>query len=491
MPNIAILVGAGKGKRIGGIDKTFLLLNKKPILVHSISSFEESDLIDKIIIVVKKDKLNNVKRIVREYKFRKIKKIISGGRTRQDSVFNGLCKIRNADIVLVHDIARPLISEDIIKDCITNAKKFGAAIPTLSIKDTIKKVNKFVEKTIDRKNLNLAQTPQAFKYSILKKAYESARESKFFGTDDASLVERLGHKIKIVPGSPKNIKITISEDRIMAENLLKEESNKIEIKAYAKINLDFKILNKLPNGYHKIKSIFQAVDICDTLLISKKKIGFRITGSIICQTSLNLITKAKNILEEYVKRKLPCEINLIKAIPISAGLGGGSSDAASTIIGLNKIYKLELSLEELKKIALRVGSDVPFFVSNYGRALVEDIGGKIKPLKVNTSRIYILARPHKRISTKQMYEEYDKTKKSFFELMKKICPVVTMVYEHFSKESYCCKMSGSGPTMFAEFDSYDKAVKSIESFNIEKFDGDLFICQPMTKTYNIIKHQEL
>ncbi len=490
MINIAIIVGAGIGKRMENIDKSFLLLNGKPILVHSILPFEKSNLIDEIIIVVKKDKLNNAKKVVSEYKFKKVKKIISGGRTRQNSVFNGLCKIKNADIVLVHDMARPLIDEYIIKDCINNAKKFWAAIPAFPIKDTIKKGDKFVEKTIDRKNLNLAQTPQAFKYQILKKAYESAKESKFIGTDDASLVEKLGYKIKIIPGSSKNIKITIPEDMIIAENLLKEDQNKVEIKAYAKINLNFEILKKLPNGYHKIRSKFQAIDIYDTLMISKEKSGFKLTGSIICPTNLNLITKAKNILEDYVKKKLPCKIQLIKSIPISAGLGGGSSDAAATMIGLNKIYELSLSLEKLKKIALKVGSDVPFFISNFGTALVEGVGEKIKPLKVETSKIYVLVRPHKRISTAEMYKEYDKTKENFFEIAKRICPIIIEIYNHFSKKSNNCRMSGSGPTIFAEFSSYDEALKAIENFDIEKFEGDLFICRSIMKTYDIIKCQD-
>lgn len=260
----------------------------------------------------------------------------------------------------------------------------------------------------------------------------------------------------------------------------------IEIKAYAKINLDFKILEKLPNGYHKIKSTFQAIDIYDTLIISKQKSGFKLTGYIVCPTKFNLITKAKAVLEKYVKRKLPCQIHLIKMIPISAGLGGGSSDAAATIIGLNEIYRLGLNLEELKKIALGVGCDVPFFVSNFGRALVKGIGEKIKPLKAEAPKIYVLARPNKRVKTVQVYKEYDKTRESFLKIVQKICPEVKKIQDYFSRITDKYGMSGSGPTIFAEFDSYDKAIKSIENFDIEKFDGDLFICKPVERTYEIL-----
>lgn len=224
--NVAIIVGAGKGERIGNKDKTFLSLNGKPVLVHSLLPFEKSSLINEVILVVRRDKIDYVKRVVHKYKFKKIKKIISGGKTRQDSVYNGLYKIKNADIVLVHDAVRPLVDEEIIKDAIYNAEKFGAAIPAVPIRETVKKGDKYIKKTIDRKSLNLAQTPQTFKYEILKKAYKSAKKSKFHGTDDASLVEKLGYRIRIIPGSPKNIKITVNEDIIIAKSLLKKIKSK-------------------------------------------------------------------------------------------------------------------------------------------------------------------------------------------------------------------------------------------------------------------------
>lgn len=262
----------------------------------------------------------------------------------------------------------------------------------------------------------------------------------------------------------------------------------IEIKAYAKINLDFKILGRLPNSYHKIRSIFQAVNLYDTIFISKEK-KFYLTGSIICTPKENLIVKAKEMLENFVKRRLPCKIHLVKNIPICAGLGGGSSDAAATLIGLNKIYSLNLNLKQLIGIGLKIGSDVPFFLSNNGTALVEGIGEKIKPIKKKLSKFYVLARPHKRIETSGMYHLFDKQGKTLLELAQKICPDCKKIYSYFAKISDEYGMSGSGPTLFAGFGSYDKAIKAIENLGIKKFNGDFFICTPCKRTYEITSMQ--
>lgn len=259
----------------------------------------------------------------------------------------------------------------------------------------------------------------------------------------------------------------------------------ITIKAYAKINLNLEILRKLPNGYHEIRSIFQAVDIYDLISISRRTKGYELSGAIICPIEENIITKAKKGLENFLGKELPCSINLIKNLPVSAGLGGGSSDAAVTLIGLNKVYSLSLDAKQLIEIGTKIGGDIPFFIANCGTALVGGIGEKIKPIKRKLSNIYVLIRPHRRISTIKMYEEYDKTGKDFFTLAQKICPEIGKVYNYFSKLSKECGMSGSGPTVFADFDSYNEAIKSIKGFGIEEFNGDFFICSPTSKTYEI------
>ena len=259
----------------------------------------------------------------------------------------------------------------------------------------------------------------------------------------------------------------------------------MRIKAFAKINLDFKILNKLPNGYHEIHSIFQAVDIYDAISIFKEQEGFRLTGSIVCPLRENLISKAIQALELFVDRNLPCKIHLIKNIPVSAGLGGGSSDAAATLIGLDRLYKLNLSLKQLVKIGLQIGSDVPFFISNMGTALVRGTGEKVESIRKKLSPFYVLARLHKRISTSEMYSLFDEHGKTFSELIQEICPDVKKIYSHFYPVSNECGISGSGPTIFAGFNSYNKALERIEEFGFEKFKGDFFICKPSQKTYSI------
>lgn len=260
----------------------------------------------------------------------------------------------------------------------------------------------------------------------------------------------------------------------------------VDIKAYAKINLTLDIAGKLPNGYHEIRSVFQAVDIYDYLSISEEKKGFCFTGSFICKSEDNLVAKSKKALESVVGEELPCRIHLMKNIPVCAGLGGGSSDAAAVIIGLDKLYSLKLSLEQLMSIGLKVGSDVPFFIANHGTALVEGVGEKIKNISRKVSKFYVLARPHKRLSTAKMYSLFDDTGKGFFEIAQELCPDLKKLYAHFSSADEV-GMSGSGPTMFAGFSSYDKAVKAVDGFGIECFNGDFFVCKPSRNTYEFIK----
>ena len=261
---------------------------------------------------------------------------------------------------------------------------------------------------------------------------------------------------------------------------------KLEIKAYAKINLNFEILGKLSNGYHKIRSVFQAIDLYDIVSISKEEKEFRLIGSEICSTKENLITKAKEALEAFIKKDLPCRIHLTKNIPIKAGLGGGSSDAAATLIGLNKLYRLNLSLDQLIKIGTKVGADVPFFISNIGTALVEGIGEKIKQEKRKYSNFYILAVPYKRINTSEMYFLFDKKGRTFLDLAKEICADIEELYSYFSSLSNQFGLSGSGPTVFAGFTSYDKVQKAIGELRLKKLKADFFICRPCAKTYDIV-----
>ena len=213
----AIIVAAGSGKRFGSrIPKQFHVLGKKPVLAHVLYRFDSSPIINGICLVVKKKAIEMVrKKIVQRYNFKKVCMVIGGGKERQDSVYNGLINIGdNWDVVMVHDGVRPFINDQLISKVAKAAMRCGAAIPGIKVRDTVKAVNDYdkIVETVNRENLWLAQTPQAFRYEILKKSYEKARREKYTGTDDAMLVEKAGYKVIVIEGLRSNIKITTAED---------------------------------------------------------------------------------------------------------------------------------------------------------------------------------------------------------------------------------------------------------------------------------------
>ena len=228
--NFAIIVAAGKSKRMGkNINKVFFPLLNKPMIYYTIKNFQECNLVDEIIVVTQKNDIKKINDVRQKFNFNQIKKIVIGGKERQDSVYNGLMSIKNAkdnDIVVVHNGSNPLVKKNEIADCINAAKKYGAAVAGFPLKDTIKKIsNNFVEKTIDRSDIYQMQTPQAIKYKLFLDAFKNAKQKKLKVTDDVSLAEALGKKVKIVPCSYQNIKITTPEDLRIAEGILMKRSN--------------------------------------------------------------------------------------------------------------------------------------------------------------------------------------------------------------------------------------------------------------------------
>ena len=157
-----------------------------------------------------------------------MKKIVAGGKERKDSVFNALKEINEKTIsyVLIHDSARPLVDEKLIERAVKNVKKYNAVVPVIKPRETLKSGKYFVGKTIDRNSFFLAQTPQAFELKLIKKAHEHAIKNKLFSTDDCFLVEKIGKKVKMIPGDEKNIKITFPLDLSIAERLLKKKNEK-------------------------------------------------------------------------------------------------------------------------------------------------------------------------------------------------------------------------------------------------------------------------
>ena len=226
-----IIAAAGKGTRMNSdINKQYINICGVPVLARSIGVFQECKLINEIIVVVSKDDIIFCKKnIIDTYEFTKVTQIVAGGDSRQKSVLNGLNAVnKDTEIVLIHDGARPFVKQEIIIDSITSAMNFGAACVAVPVKDTIKRsVGKdgqdFITETIPRETLWLVQTPQAFRYSLIREAHIKAYEEGFEGTDDSILVERLGVPVKIVMGRYDNIKITTWEDLIIGEAILSNE----------------------------------------------------------------------------------------------------------------------------------------------------------------------------------------------------------------------------------------------------------------------------
>lgn len=223
----AIIPAAGFGKRMGGkTSKQYLQIGGRPIIVETLSVFQEAEIIHDIILVAPTAEVTATKEMVEAAGITKVVAVTGGGAERQDSIRNGLDLLGDdSEIVIVHDAVRPFITEEMIESSVAAAKEAGAAIVAVPVKDTVKRAeNLSVIETVPRDELWLAQTPQAFRCNIIKKAYLEAEKNSFIGTDDASLVEAMGKRVKIVPGSYENIKITTPEDLIFAEAILKDRS---------------------------------------------------------------------------------------------------------------------------------------------------------------------------------------------------------------------------------------------------------------------------
>ena len=223
----AIFPAAGQSRRMkSSKNKNFLELAGQPILIHTLLKFSQSEQIDNLIIAAAVDEVTIIEDMLSKIEGLKPFQVVIGGSERQYSIANALKVVPdNCDVVLVHDAARPLISIKIIDEVIEIAKIYGGAVAAVPEKNTIKVIDSenFVVDTPPRAQLVSIQTPQGFRREIIMKAYEQAERDGFLGTDDSSLVERLGYKVKIVQSDYKNIKITTPEDILIAEALLRSD----------------------------------------------------------------------------------------------------------------------------------------------------------------------------------------------------------------------------------------------------------------------------
>ncbi len=221
----AVVPAGGYGTRMGnGTPKQFLQLGDVPLLIHALRVFESSRTITEIVVVVPQDAVEYCQQeLLPQFALSKVNTVTGGGARRQDSVWNGLQAVdERTKIVIVHDAVRPFVTGAMVEQVVESAGTHGAAIVAIPLHDTVKQAasDGMIEATLDRQRLWLAQTPQAFRIELLREAHRSSRQADVEATDDAFLVERIGHRIFIVSGSPDNIKVTRPEDLVMGEAIL-------------------------------------------------------------------------------------------------------------------------------------------------------------------------------------------------------------------------------------------------------------------------------
>ena len=227
MKVIALIPAAGSGKRMqAGINKQYLQIGGMPIVGRTIAVFEEMPFVDDIYVITPEQEIPFCRiEVVERYGFSKVRAIVPGGKERQNSVLNGLRAIDGTEenaVILIHDGVRPFISRHILEHAVATAREYDGALVAVPVKDTVKVVRDgIVRDTPQRETIWLAQTPQAFRYGVIRAAHEMADAEGFLGTDDASLVERMGSEVHIVLGDYRNIKITTPEDLVLAEAFLK------------------------------------------------------------------------------------------------------------------------------------------------------------------------------------------------------------------------------------------------------------------------------
>ena len=217
----AVIVAAGRSSRMGGVDKTFAPLLGAPLIAHTVERFEAHPLIGEIALVLAAESVEHGRELTKSRGWRKVTQVCAGGARRQDSVYNGLAALSSCDLVMVHDGARPCLDAATLDRGIRAATEHGAAVAGTPVKDTIKQVSPdlLIEDTPERARLWAAQTPQVFRYNLLLEAHRRA-ERDF--TDDAAMVEAIGHPVRMFEGTYENIKVTTAGDLVVAEAFLQE-----------------------------------------------------------------------------------------------------------------------------------------------------------------------------------------------------------------------------------------------------------------------------
>lgn len=219
-----IVVAGGTASRMGGIDKILTPMANDPVIVHTLRPFQQSELVDEIVVVAREDLMVPIGNLCSREDITKVKRVVNGGATRLDSVLSGIHAVApEADLIAIHDGARPFVTVEVIEEAIKTARKRSAAAPAIPVKDTIKRAKDgVVTETPDRAELYAVQTPQVFDAALIRSAEEKAKTDGAAVTDDCSVVERLGFPVVLTKGSEENIKITTPADLIHGEAILAE-----------------------------------------------------------------------------------------------------------------------------------------------------------------------------------------------------------------------------------------------------------------------------
>ena len=219
----AVIVAAGRGERLGGtLSKAFVPLAGVPMVVHAARGVAQSHAVDRIIVVVRGEDIDLARSLLTKHETPKVASVVAGGDHRQASVLAGLVHVGPAPVAVIHDGARPLVSPEVVTAVVMTASQTGAATAGLPLRETIKRVEgTTVAQTLDREQLWIARTPQAFRTDLLMQAHNRANAEGFVGTDDAVLVERLGQVVRVVEDTPQNLKVTVRSDRDLAEMYLR------------------------------------------------------------------------------------------------------------------------------------------------------------------------------------------------------------------------------------------------------------------------------
>ncbi len=223
MKVVAVIPAGGKGIRSGlSLPKQFIKIKGKELISYTIEVFQKCKDVDKIYVAASPEYFPLLEKCRKKYRFTKLKELIPGGSERQDSVYNVLCsgKFYDDDLIVVHDAARPLLSKSLLKNVIAAAKKSGNGVLAVKAGDTLASGEEYIKSYPERKNIYYIQTPQVFRYSEIREAFDKAYQENFIGTDESMLVKRIGHDVRLVPGSYLNFKITTPEDIKLLKKLL-------------------------------------------------------------------------------------------------------------------------------------------------------------------------------------------------------------------------------------------------------------------------------